>query len=134
MVVMKNIWNENNNVIWRNIGPRYMSREAASTWADMSKEYDPNGTGRWNSFNMQHYNDKHPEKVLPTLKYTMEESEQTMDATANIPDYINQSIAEFVTGAKDIDSDWDAYLGVLENMGLDVWLAAAQDAYDRTQE
>ena len=134
MALIKNIWNENNNVIWRNVGPRYMSRETSSTWCELGKEYDPNGNSRWNSFNMKYYNDKHPEKILPTLKYTMEESEQIMDATTNIPDYISQSIAEFVTGAKDIEADWDAYLGVLENMGLSVWLSAAQDAYERTLE
>ena len=43
-------------------------------------------------------------------------------------------MAEFITGAKNLESDWDAYLGELNNMGLEQWLIYAQDAYERLEQ
>ena len=82
--------------------------------------------------NYNWYNGKHPENILPALKYTMEETEECQDALTNIPDYVKRALAEFVTGARDIDKEWDAYLSELDNMGLSVWLKDAQAAYDRS--
>ncbi len=58
----------------------------------------------------------------------------TADAIAmqrqNITDYVNQNALEFVTGAKDLDADWDAYVAGLEQLDLAGYLAAMQTAYD----
>jgi putative aldouronate transport system substrate-binding protein len=51
----------------------------------------------------------------------------------NVNTYVEQSVAEFVTGARDINSDsaWNVYLRELWNIGLRRWIAAAQTAYNR---
>jgi len=58
----------------------------------------------------------------------------TADAIAmqrqNITDYINQNALEFVTGAKNLDTDWDAYVAGLEQLDLAGYLEAMQKAYD----
>jgi len=58
----------------------------------------------------------------------------TADAVAmqrqNITDYINQNSLEFVTGAKNLDTDWDAYVAGLEQLDLTGYLATMQAAYD----
>ena len=82
--------------------------------------------------NQENYYDKHPEKVLPLLHYTVEESNKIQQAVTNIPDYVNQSMARFITGDLSIDTDWDTYLSNLENMGLSQWLETAQEAYNRS--
>lgn len=58
----------------------------------------------------------------------------TADAVAmqrqNITDYINQNALQFITGAKNLDTDWDAYVAGLEQLNLAGYLAAMQAAYD----
>ncbi|HQY93623.1 ABC transporter substrate-binding protein [Caldilinea sp.] len=58
----------------------------------------------------------------------------TADAAAlqrqNITDYINQNALQFVTGAKNLDSDWDSYVAGLDQLDLAGYLATMQAAYD----
>lgn len=58
----------------------------------------------------------------------------TADAIAmqrqNITDYVNQNALQFVTGSKDLEADWDAYVAGLEQLDLAGYLAAMQAAYD----
>ena len=51
----------------------------------------------------------------------------------NITDYINQNALEFVTGAKSLETDWDAYVAGLEQLDLAGYLAAMQASYDVSQ-
>ena len=60
----------------------------------------------------------------------MEDTEAIAEAIALIPDYVDQSMADFITGAKDLDKDWDAYVKELNAMGLENWLSIAQATYD----
>lgn len=59
---------------------------------------------------------------------------ETADAIAmqrqNITDYVNQNALAFVTGAQNLDTDWDAYVAGLEQLDLAGYLAAMQTAYD----
>ena len=59
----------------------------------------------------------------------------TADAVAmqrqNITDYVNQNALQFVTGAKNLDTDWDAYVAGLDQLDLAGYLAAMQTAYDQ---
>lgn len=41
------------------------------------------------------------------------------------------SIAQFVTGAKSIDNDWDAYLNDLQGYGVDQYVELLQKGYDK---
>ena len=96
------------------------------------RPFDPDDPTQLNAKCYELYYDKHPEKVLPALKYTIEEAEQIQDQLTTIPDFVKQSLAEFVTGARDIEGGWDTYLKELDNMGLQQWIATAQTAYDRS--
>ena len=80
------------------------------------------------------YYPKHPEYVLPTLKYTLDETELIQEQLTTLPTFVDQCMAEFITGARSLDDDgWNAYLDELETMGLSAWLETAQVAYDRTK-
>ena len=50
----------------------------------------------------------------------------------NITDYVNQNALQFVTGAKNLDTDWDAYVAGLDQLDLAGYLAAMQTAYDQS--
>ena len=42
----------------------------------------------------------------------------------------NEWLAQFVTGAKSVETDWEEYLAAMENQGLSEYLQLLQDAYD----
>lgn len=132
MAIIENIWAVNNNVTWRNVCPRYASKSFTQAAVTLGVETKYGWPHNISALNAMLYADKHPEHVLPTLKYTEEETEKILDAIANIPGFIHQTMAEFITGVRDIEKGWDTYLAELESMGLSTWLSVSQDAYNRT--
>ena len=134
IALYENIWSQSHNHTWRDVAPRYQSVYEVLTVADLEKAtFDPAAPANLQAFNMAHYFDKHPEVVVPkALKFTAEESKQVQDAAVNLPDYVDQAMAEFVTGLRDFDAGWTQYLAELENIGLSEYIKVAQAAYDRT--
>ena len=51
----------------------------------------------------------------------------------DITEYIDKSIAEFITGARDINNEaaWNTYIRELNNMGLQQWIQISQATYNR---
>ena len=47
-----------------------------------------------------------------------------------IDDYVKASFIEFITGAKDVDKDWDSYLAGLDKLQYKEYIALNQKAYD----
>lgn len=131
MAYISNYWSEPSAKTWHGVSPRYASLEDMNRVANGTAPYDPTNL---NAKNYEYYIDKHPEYILPLLHYTKEEADQIQDALSNIPVFVNQTMAEFITGARDIDKDWDAYISELDTMGLRDWLTCAQAAYDRSQQ
>ena len=81
------------------------------------------------------YSNKWPEYVLPTLKYTEEESNEISQTIMGMTDFLKQSTAEFITGTRSLDdAGWQGYLTELDSMGLQTWLQYAQAAFERAQE
>lgn len=135
MLVTSTVWADNQNQTWRNHGPRYASLEMGNTVYDFSggKKFDPEDKSQLFGKCYDMYYEKHPEKVLPLVKFTAEETEKLQDALTNIPEHVKKSMAEFITGTRDIEKDWDAYLQELDSMGLQEWIATSQTAYDRVK-
>ena len=130
MAYISNYWQEPCNKTWHNINPRYASLTMANTVANGTKPYNPEElVGK----NYNYYFTRHPEHVLPLLHYSEEEAAKVQEAIANIPVYIQQSMAEFITGARDIEGTWDKYLQELDSMGLNEWLSIAQAVYERSK-
>lgn len=136
MLVISTIWSDNQSQTWRNHGPRYASLEMGSTVYDYSSgnKFDVNDPTQLNAKCYELYYPKHPEYVLPTLKYTLDETELIQEQLTTLPTFVDQCMAEFITGARSLDdAGWNAYLDELETMGLSTWLETAQVAYDRTK-
>lgn len=127
-----NMWSENSSQTWHNCNPRYVSAEVCNTIANAMVEYNADDPTQLQGKNYAYYADKHPGKVLPLLHYTEEDAALVQEALTNIPEYANQAMAEFITGARDIESGWDTYLEELNSMGLEQWLSIAQKTYDQT--
>ena len=136
MLVISTIWSDNQSQTWRNHGPRYSSLEMGNTVYDYSSgnKFDVNDPTQLNAKCYELYYPKHPEYVLPTLKYTLDETELIQEQLTTLPTFVDQCMAEFITGARSLDdAGWNAYLDELETMGLSTWLETAQVAYDRTK-
>lgn len=133
-VDLTNLWTQNNNKTWHNIGPRYASLTFMDSVALGTPDYNPDlKTEKLKAENYMTYMPAHPEFVLAGYKNTLEETERITEAATNIPDFVKQSLAEFVTGARSLE-DWDQYLEELNNMGLQEYIECTQAAYDRLKQ
>jgi len=47
-------------------------------------------------------------------------------------DVQKEYMVQFITGAKDIDAEWDGYISALNNVGLERYLELLQKAYDES--
>ena len=72
-----------------------------------------------------------PEEYIDIMPLTSDETAEIKDVKATLTSYVKESLAAFVTGAKDIDAEWDAYLAELEKIGYKELLEVYQEAYDR---
>jgi putative aldouronate transport system substrate-binding protein len=135
MMVTSTFWADNQSQTWRNHGPRYASLEMGNTVFDFStgNKFDPEDPTQLNAKCYQLYFDKHPENVLPALHYSLEDAEKIQEQLTNIPQFVKGSLAEFVTGTRDVEKGWDQYLSELENMGLNQWIEVAQKTYDSSK-
>lgn len=69
--------------------------------------------------------------ILPTLKLTDEEATSIQTIGVEVQNYIEENKVAFITGTKDINKDWDAYVQGFDNVGLPKLLEVYQIAYDR---
>lgn len=131
--VLNPTWGKNNNANWAASHHFYRPRDFVEVDLSSGKEYTPESPEHIWGENEILYSDKHPEYLLPKLKYTEEEMEKILDIPGNVNTYIRQAMAEFIIGSRDIEKGWDAYLNDLENMGLSTWIEVSQTAYDRVK-
>lgn len=65
------------------------------------------------------------------LKFTEEEQYVIDNKYGEIKAYYDQMEAEFISGSKDIDAEWDNFIKTLQQMGIDDVTAVMQSSYDR---
>ncbi|WP_433167009.1 ABC transporter substrate-binding protein [Kribbella sp. CA-247076] len=72
-------------------------------------------------------------KTYPFWKVWIDPSLATEVATlqTNIDNFVQQNSLQFITGSKNIETDWDAYVKGLEGLGLKRYLEIQQTAYDK---
>lgn len=49
----------------------------------------------------------------------------------NLSNYVNQNQLAFITGSKNIDSGWDAYVNGFDGLGMQRYLQIQQESYDK---
>lgn len=70
--------------------------------------------------------------VLPDLYMSEENAAQMSLVKSTLQPSQNEWLAQFVTGAKSVETDWEEYLTAMENQGLSEYLKLLQDAYDES--
>ena len=134
MSIVKDIWGKPANAHWNNATPRYASLEMGNTIGNLESRFNPDlPSSMQNAYNYQLNVPRHPQYILPSLFWTTAEATANAQITPNINTYVNQSIAEFTIGTRDINNDtvWNAYLTELNNMGMQQYLQTAQTAFNR---
>ena len=67
---------------------------------------------------------------IPPFFLSVEDATQIASMKTAIDDYVKASFIEFITGAKDVDKDWDSYLAGLDKLQYKEYIALNQKAYD----
>lgn len=122
---------EATNRSWRQTGPYIRQYGIANGWA-MEADGGDNFTRKTNAAMTLYQTSGHaPEEVIPKLIYTEDETEIVSEVESVLKSYVDECLASFVTGTKDIDAEWDNYLAELEKIGLGEYLEVVQGVYDR---
>ncbi|MDR2799560.1 MAG: hypothetical protein LBB07_02980, partial [Bifidobacteriaceae bacterium] len=66
----------------------------------------------------------------PSLFLSEEQSDIVNQIKVDLQTYVENMEAKFVTGAADINSQWDTYIATIQKMNIDAYIKAYQDAYD----
>lgn len=74
-----------------------------------------------------------PEEAVNRLLMSADEEEATAEPWTDLLGYVEEMKAAFLTGEKDIDAEWDAYLSELKAIGSQEILEVYQTAYDRVK-
>ena len=124
-------WSNPTTSCWRQTGPFVRQYGIANGWAT-----DPENVAEYtlhtNEANTLYQTAGHqPAEYIPKLNYTLEEVDIVTPIEGVLKTYVEESMANFVTGRKDIDADWDSYLAELEKIGLNEYLDVVQDVYTR---
>lgn len=72
-------------------------------------------------------------QIYPFWKVWIDSTQATEVSTlqTNIENYVQQNALQFITGSKNIDTDWDSYVKGLDGLGLKRFLEIQQNAYDK---
>ncbi|MGI5898341.1 MAG: extracellular solute-binding protein [Christensenellales bacterium] len=68
--------------------------------------------------------------VLPDLYYEDSVIDELSLLQTTITDYVNEMLVAFVTGARNVDSDWDGYMSQLKTLGAERYIQIVQETYD----
>jgi len=68
------------------------------------------------------------DKAVPPVVFTKDQSKAFGELNTTVYGTMDEWFAQFVTGKKNVDKDWDAYLKNLKDSGLDQYLKLFQDA------
>ena len=68
---------------------------------------------------------------FPSLKASPDEIQIKTDYLTNVEKYYKETLAQFVTGQKDIDEEWDTYVSQMKSLGYDTILEMYKNQYKR---
>lgn len=120
------------NAGWSGMGHFYMPKEYRDTWVQGTDIYASNGYERRLYDATLLYEGHEPKELFPIWAIWIDPSEidEASMLQTNLKNYIEQNELQFITGNKDLNKDWDAYVKGLKDLKLDRYLEILQKAYD----
>ena len=65
------------------------------------------------------------------MVFTEEEASEASTIEVEVQKYAKEQRVLFITGQKSLDTDWDAYVSGLQNLGIDRMVELYNTAYQR---
>lgn len=122
------------NAGWSGMGHFYMPKEYRDTWVQGTDIYASDGYERrlYNASLL--YQGHEPKEIFPIWSIWIDPSviDEASMLQTNLKNYIEQNQLQFITGNKDLNKDWDAYVKGLKDLKLDRYLEILQTAYDQS--
>lgn len=78
------------------------------------------------------YDGHQPKEFLPEVYVLPEDLDEMAQIKGPLHDYVEQSAAKFITGAMDLDTEWDSYIENLKKLQSDRYVEILQTAYDNS--
>lgn len=124
-------WNVAQNNHWQNINPTFRTAEVvgsyyAGTIAGVQE-------GDYNlelAAKLASYEAVKPAEVIAKIKYSAEVQVEASELANALWNYVTEKMALWITGAADVDAEWEDYLSELDKIGLPRYLELTQEAYD----
>ncbi|MGO4549158.1 extracellular solute-binding protein [Paenibacillus sp. 2TAB23] len=122
------------NAGWSGTAHFYMPREYRDSWVQGTDIYDSaNYERRLYQATLQ-YQGHEPKELFPLWAIWIDNAEvdEASILQTNIKSYIEQNALQFITGNKNLEKDWDAYVKGLKDLKIDRYLEILQKAYDQS--
>ncbi len=121
------VWGEPSNHHWMNIGPGYRDYDIALGMTAASSSDSEYAI----SLAMPSYVKAGYKYPVKKYIYDIDEYSEVSQYQSDIKSYVDEQMALFITGNKDIDKEWNAYIKHLKSIGADKYLELTQKAYDK---
>ena len=72
-----------------------------------------------------------PEETIPKTVLTDEENDMISEIASTLNTFVEEQTALFLSGAKSLDNDWDAFQNELKAIGVEQYVQVMQNMYDR---
>lgn len=125
---------EPRNDNWGAMAQYYQPKEFRDGWIQATDIYSPEGYERRLQEATHLYEGKESSEIFPHWAIWIDPAvaDEAAMIRTNIEDYIDQNSLQFITGSKDLDKEWDAYIEGFEQLNLKRYLEIMQEAYDNS--
>ena len=129
---INNIWGSEQNVHWAQIGP-VVGDGSTITYrtAYVAKEGNYNHSLPIGATIKRELDYVNTENRVAGMIFTAEEQEVVNEFRSSIESAVTEAYTLFVTGNRDLDSEWESYVKSLYDMGLEPYMEALQSCWDR---
>ncbi|GHV06625.1 hypothetical protein FACS189485_15460 [Spirochaetia bacterium] len=124
-----------NNFNWDQLFPNFRTENFRLTQQTPENMRDPTGEGAERFLYIKTKENYAPygeplDMLFPPLYYATEDVSEIATLTTNINTYVEESIAKFIVGDLNINTDWNAFQTNLKNLGIDRYIEINQKTYD----
>lgn len=118
------------NDSWQGMGMPHSHSMHSGLLGHADKFYEADGLEDRLIYYTRQYQEFIPEKVLPQMYVAQDISDDYYRMQTDINNFVDEAFVQFVTGGMSIENDWDAYVGQLNSMGLEQYIAWTQETYN----
>ena len=115
---------------WNQLGPWYRPADY-ELWFSADPEGDIESLLYNETVNKYLPYKKDASEILPPLGFDADSARSLVDIELPLNAFVDQSVADFIMGTKDIDTEWDAYVQTVQELGVETYLEVYQAAYDK---